>query len=62
MTKEEFDAWAATLPEQQQNQAQRFLFTVIRRNEDSKLKLFPTAKNTKETYRRLPSFCARPPP
>jgi len=30
MTKEEFDAWAATLPEQQQNQAKGF-FTVIRR-------------------------------
>jgi len=46
MTKEEFDAWAATLPEQQQNQAKGF-FTVIRRNEDSKLKIVPYSEEYK---------------
>jgi len=47
MTKEEFERWAATLPEKEQNEAKGF-FTVIRRTDDGKLKIVPYSEEYKE--------------
>jgi len=47
MTKEEFERWAATLPEKEQNEAKGF-FTVIRRTDDRKLKVVPYSEEYRE--------------
>ncbi|MGZ4815336.1 MAG: dipeptidyl-peptidase 3 family protein [Terriglobales bacterium] len=46
MTKEEFESWVKTLPEAQQQEATGF-FTVIRRDENGKLKLVPYSEEYK---------------
>src|SRR5882672_8431645 len=47
MTKEEFERWAASLPEKEQNEAKGF-FTVIRRGEDGRLKTVPYSQEYKD--------------
>jgi hypothetical protein len=47
MTKEEFERWAATLPEKEQNEAKGF-FTVIRRTDDGKLKIVPYSEEYRD--------------
>jgi Peptidase family M49 len=51
MTKEEFERWAATLLEKEQNEAQGF-FTVIRRTGDGKLKVVPYSEEYKDNLRK----------
>jgi hypothetical protein len=46
MTKEEFETWVKTLPEAQQQEATGF-FTVVRRDENGKLKLVPYSEEYK---------------
>jgi Peptidase family M49 len=46
MTKEEFESWVKTLPEAQQQEATGF-FTVVRRDENHKLKLVPFSEEYK---------------
>jgi len=46
MTKEEFEAWVKTLPEKEQQDATGF-FTVVRRDENHKLKLVPFSEEYK---------------
>jgi hypothetical protein len=47
MTKEEFERWAATLPEKEQNEAKGF-FTVIRRTDDGKVKIVPYSEEYRD--------------
>jgi hypothetical protein len=47
MTKDEFNAWVATLPEQDKQRATGF-FTVIRRGADGKLKIVPYHEEYRE--------------
>jgi hypothetical protein len=51
MTKEEFERWAATLLEKEQNEAKGF-FTVIRRTGDGKLKVVPYSEEYKDNLRK----------
>jgi hypothetical protein len=46
MTKAEFETWVKTLPEDQQNEATGF-FTVVRRDDQGKLKLVPFSEEYK---------------
>ncbi len=50
MTKEEFERWAASLPEKDQADVKGF-FTVIRRGEDGKLKSVPYSQEYKDKLR-----------
>src|SRR5215472_10582782 len=55
MTKEEFEAWVKTLPEDQKEQALGF-FTVVRRGSDKKLKLIPYSVEYKANLTRAASL------